>query len=157
MSCPRIRRHYTPHPFLQRHRPEHTNQDCHAWSQTHTNDQHTSPSPNPFCRRLLWQIESLLLTAMQLFLNKIHTYQIMLLGRWSSDALLRYIRRQVQEFSEGLSDTMIKKEFFMIPDVETSDSQDPRTRNTASFSMASSNDSTILGARFPVPAVSTWS
>ena len=31
-------------------------------------------------------------TVMQLFLNKVSTYQIMLLGRWSSDAFFRYIR-----------------------------------------------------------------
>ena len=95
-------------------------------------------------------------TAMQLFLNRIPTYQMMLLGRWSTDAFLRYIRRQVQEFSEGLSQSMVKKEFFTIPEVEVVDTHDPRTRNTASFSTASYNDLNILGAPHPNPAVSTW-
>lgn len=34
-------------------------------------------------------------TAKQIFLNSVPTFQIMLLGRWSSDAFLKYIRRQV--------------------------------------------------------------
>ena len=54
-------------------------------------------------------------TAMQLFLGKIPTYQIMIIGRWSSDAFLKYIRRQVQEFSEGLSSTMTEHEFSPFP------------------------------------------
>ena len=95
-------------------------------------------------------------TAMQLFLNKVPTYQIMLLGRWSSDAFLRYIHRQVNEFSAGLSDLMIKQDFFTIPDIETVEHNDLRTQNTASFATASSNGRQILGARFPNPAVSTW-
>ena len=65
-------------------------------------------------------------TAIQLFLNRIPTYQIMLLGRWSSDAFLRYIRRQVQEISEGLSQSIVKKEFFTIPEVRVVDTHDPR-------------------------------
>ena len=95
-------------------------------------------------------------TAMQLFLNKIPTYQIMLLGRWSSDAFLKYIRRQVQEFSSGLSRSMIDKEFFTIPEVETVDNNDPRSRNTASFSTSAASGSNPRGTRFPSPAVHTW-
>ena len=50
-------------------------------------------------------------TVMHLFLNKVSTNQIMLLGRWLSDAFLRYIRRQEQEFSSGLNECMINKIF----------------------------------------------
>lgn len=57
-------------------------------------------------------------TAMQLFLNKYPTFQIMLLGRWSSDTFLRYIRRQVLEFSSGISESMVNQEFYTVPDVE---------------------------------------
>jgi len=40
----------------------------------------------------------------------------MLLGHWSSDALLHYIRKQVQEFTTGVSSKMIEKaNFFTIP------------------------------------------
>jgi hypothetical protein len=36
----------------------------------------------------------------------------MILGRWSSDAFLHYIRKQVQEFSKGISQKMISNERF---------------------------------------------
>ena len=93
---------------------------------------------------------------MQLFLNKIPTFQIMLLGRWSSDAFLKYIRRQVQEFSSGLSTAMVNKEFFTVPEVEDIDDNDPRTRNTASFASTPASGNSVRGARFPHPAVHTW-
>ena len=96
-------------------------------------------------------------TAMQLFLAKIPTYTIMLLGRWSSDAFLRYLRRQVLEFSRGLSEVMNENEFYTIPEIERVNPEDPQTRNTASFASAAGSGPTIVGARFPRPAVSTWS
>jgi hypothetical protein len=40
---------------------------------------------------------------MAMFLAKVPVYTIMLLGRWSSDDFLRYIRKQVKEFSKGIS------------------------------------------------------
>ena len=95
-------------------------------------------------------------TAMQLFLNKYPTYQIMLLGRWCSDAFLKYIRRQVLEFSAGISESMIQKDFYTVPEVEYVDPNDPRTRNTASFATASGNGGSAMGARYPTAAVHTW-
>jgi len=65
--------------------------------------------------------------AMAMYLAHIPVFTIMLLGRWSSDAFLRYIRKQVKEFSNGVSSKMITKEcFFTIP---SSPDQDPRTAN----------------------------
>jgi len=53
--------------------------------------------------------------AMAMYLAKVPVYTIMLLGHWSSDAFLRYIRRQVKEFSKGVSQRMIMNEkFFTI-------------------------------------------
>jgi hypothetical protein len=53
--------------------------------------------------------------AMAMYLAGVPVYTIMLLGRWSSDAFLRYIRRQVKEFSRGISKKMITNErFFTI-------------------------------------------
>ena len=72
--------------------------------------------------------------AMALYLNKRAISTIILLGRWSSDAFLLYIRRQVQEFSAGVSADMVSQEsFFTIPDLDKSDDADPRTRNCQSF------------------------
>ena len=36
--------------------------------------------------------------AMAMYLGEIPVYTIMMLGRWSSDAFLRYIRKQVEQF-----------------------------------------------------------
>ena len=45
-------------------------------------------------------------------------FTIMMIGRWSSDAFLRYIRKQVEQFSHSISKRMIKNQFFRhIPDV----------------------------------------
>ena len=95
-------------------------------------------------------------TAMQLFLNKFPTFQVMLIGRWSSDAFLKYIRRQVLEFSAGISESMVQKEFYTVPEVEYADPNDPRTRNTASFATASGNGGRAMGARYPTATVHTW-
>ena len=63
--------------------------------------------------------------AMSMYLTGTPVYVIMLIGRWSSDAFLRYIRRQVQEFSTGVSSNMIKAEhFFTIPEANV---EDPRS------------------------------
>jgi hypothetical protein len=65
--------------------------------------------------------------AMAMYLAGIPVYIIMLIGRWSSDAFLLYIRKQVQEFSKNISQNMITNEnFFTIP---TASIEDPRIRN----------------------------
>jgi len=40
--------------------------------------------------------------AMAMYLAGVPVFTIMLLGRWSSDAFLRYIRKEVQEFISEL-------------------------------------------------------
>jgi len=50
--------------------------------------------------------------AMAMYLAGVPVFTIMLLGRWSSDAFLRYIRKEVQEFSLSVSSKMITKEKF---------------------------------------------
>jgi hypothetical protein len=44
---------------------------------------------------------------MAMYLARIPIFTIMLLGHWSSDAFLRYIRKEVQEFSSSVSSKMI--------------------------------------------------
>ena len=65
---------------------------------------------------------------MAMYLAGVPVYTIMLLGRWSSDAFLRYIRRQVQDFSNGVSRKMIlSPDFYTIPDHQTHvHTEDPR-------------------------------
>jgi len=60
--------------------------------------------------------------AMAMYLAGVPIFTIMLIGRWSSDAFMRYIRKQVKEFSEGISSKMIHHEqFFTIPSEKPSD------------------------------------
>ena len=90
--------------------------------------------------------------AMAMYLNGIPVYTIMLLGRWSSDAFLRYIRKQVTEFSNGVARKMIQNpKFHHIPDP---DRNDPRTRHNALSFTANMG----LGDSVPVnrSAFSVW-
>jgi hypothetical protein len=73
--------------------------------------------------------------AMAMYLNGIPVYTIMLLGRWSSDAFLRYIRKQVTEFSKGVARKMIQRPvYFHISHAER---EDPRTHNRQSSAATS--------------------
>jgi hypothetical protein len=52
---------------------------------------------------------------MAMYLAGVPVFTIMLLGRWSSDAFLRHIQKQVKELSSGVSDKMIShNNFFTI-------------------------------------------
>jgi hypothetical protein len=67
--------------------------------------------------------------AMAMYLASVPVFTIMLIGRWSSDAFLRYIRRQVLQFSAGVSTRMVSPQaqnFFTIPDFAD---EHPRTRS----------------------------
>ena len=50
--------------------------------------------------------------AMALYLAGVPVFSIMLVGRWSSTAFLKYIRKQVQEFLQGISSKMIEVQSF---------------------------------------------
>ena len=65
---------------------------------------------------------------MAMYLTQTPVYTIMLIGRWSSDAFLRYIRTQVQDFARGVSRNMVQSEdFFTVP--SSASLEDPRTSN----------------------------
>jgi hypothetical protein len=77
---------------------------------------------------------------MSLFLAKEPVHKIMILGRWSSDAFLAYIRPQVQEWTSGMSVHMTSVEDFHIARPSTSSSghdhnsrhpEDPATTRNA--------------------------
>ena len=54
--------------------------------------------------------------AMMMYLAKTPPYTIMMIGRWSSNAFLKYIEKQVLEFSKGVSKKMLLcNTFFNIP------------------------------------------
>jgi hypothetical protein len=63
--------------------------------------------------------------AMAMYLAGVPVFTIMMLGHWSSDAFLRYIRKK--EFSTGISKKMIQNEnFFTMPHASN---EDPRSAN----------------------------
>ena len=96
--------------------------------------------------------------AMALYLKKRMVSTIMLIGRWCSDAFLLYVRRQVQEFSAGVSADMVSQEdFCTIPDLEEHDILDPRTRNPQSFANTISlNGPNAATAHVKRPAMHVW-
>jgi len=55
--------------------------------------------------------------AMGMFLAGTPVYTIMLMGRWSSDAFMKYIRKQVLSLSHGIATKMLTFErFYTVPD-----------------------------------------
>eukprot|EP00957_Ditylum_brightwellii_P121545 9270209-Ditylum_brightwellii.AAC.1 len=53
----------------------------------------------------------------------------MLVSRWSSDAFLLYIHRQVQEFTKNVSSLMISNKLFFTTPGEQANSEDSRARH----------------------------
>jgi len=91
--------------------------------------------------------------AMAMYLNGVPVYTIMLLGCWSSDAFLRYIRNQVESFGSGVSSKMIVTSCFLHVSHST-DLEDPRTsRNPAS---STANMGMGSGSNINRNAFSVW-
>ena len=69
--------------------------------------------------------------AMAMYLDAVPTFSIMMIGRWSSDAFLKYIRKQVEQFSHNVSSRMLRHEsFFTTPDFQpTTSRHDTRMPN----------------------------
>ena len=88
---------------------------------------------------------------MAMYLNGVPVYTIMLLGRWSSDAFLRYIRKQVESFGSGVSSKMIVTSCFLHVSHSTN-LEDPTSRNPASFTanMGMGSGSNINRSAFSV-------
>ena len=68
--------------------------------------------------------------AMAMYLEEFPVYVIMMTGRWSSDAFLRFIRKQVEQFSHNVSSRMLRFELHrhMIDNVLTISRFNPRQR-----------------------------
>ena len=63
---------------------------------------------------------------MLMYLNSIPVYTIMLVGRWSPEAFLLYIRKQVLSFTKGISSKMLLKEdFYTILEEQETSPEDP--------------------------------
>ena len=96
--------------------------------------------------------------SMVIYLGECPVYTIMLIGRWSSDAFLGYIRKQVEQFSHNVSKRMIWFLFHRhIPDLEpTASHMDPMQRNNPDNAETRGNIGGNLLRRFRLPAMSLY-
>ena len=81
-----------------------------------------------------------------------------MIGRWSSNALLRYIRKQVEQFSHNVSSRMLKFEMHNhLPGVEPRISHmDPRQRNHRDNAETRRNIGGDLSRRVQLPSFSLF-
>ena len=96
--------------------------------------------------------------AMAMYLGEVPVYSIMMIGRWSSDAFLRYIRKQVEQFSHNVSKRMITFQYFRhIPEQDPRISHhDPRQRNHPSNAETRRNVGGDTTRRARLPAFSLF-
>ena len=93
--------------------------------------------------------------AMAMYLGECPVYTIIMIGRWSSDAFLRYIRKQVEQFSHNIYLIMICFHFHRhIPDLEPAVSHlDPRQSTHLDNSKTRCNIGGNLSRRVRFPAM----
>ena len=91
--------------------------------------------------------------AMAMYLGECPVFMIMLIGRWSSDAFLRYIRKQVMEFIQNVAKKMLScQNFRHIPDVNRRiPSDDPRIQNHPNNAETRKNVGGDLSRRVRLP------
>mmetsp|Transcript_44917 Transcript_44917/g.137163 ORF Transcript_44917/g.137163 Transcript_44917/m.137163 type:complete len:126 (-) Transcript_44917:320-697(-) len=90
--------------------------------------------------------------AMAMYLANVPVYTIMLVGCWSSDPFLLYIGKQVQEFTQGVSQKMVLTEdYYTIPD-EAAGAENPRVYGDRNNFSASAQNGARLGRRVEVPS-----
>jgi len=96
--------------------------------------------------------------AMSMYLGECPVYTIMMIGRWSSDAFLLYIRKQVEQFSHNVSIRMLRFESFRhIPDLAPQVSHlDPRQRNHPDNAETRRNVGGISSRRAQLPSFSLF-
>ena len=97
--------------------------------------------------------------AMEMYLAAVPVYTIMLIGRWSSDAFLRYIRKQVEQFSKDVAQKMLThRSFRTISDIapRVVSNEDPRQRNHRDNPETRRNIGRDASRRVQLPAFSLF-
>ena len=96
-------------------------------------------------------------TAMSMYLDNVPDYTITIIGRWSNDVFLRYIRKRLEQFSHNVSSRMIKHPHsYHIPTFNPQSRRlDPRTPNSpdnfgsrANNGGGSSSSTSVISSRF---------
>ncbi len=97
--------------------------------------------------------------AMAMYLGECPVYTIMFIGRWSSDAFLRYIQKQVMEFSHNVSKKMLKfQNYRHIPNFDHRiHTNDPRVRNDPNNAKTRQNVSGDTSRRTRLPSFAQFS
>ena len=96
--------------------------------------------------------------AMTMYLGECPVYVIMMIRRWSSDAFLRYIRKEVEQFSHNVSSQMLRFELHhhvrdYVPIVSR---LDPRQRSHPDNEETRRNVGGNLSQRSRLPAFSLF-
>jgi hypothetical protein len=96
---------------------------------------------------------------MAMYLGECAVYTIMLIGRWSSDAFLRYIHKQVMEFSQNVAKKMLTyQNFCHIPDIHRQiPRDDPRQGNNPNNAKTRWNVGGNMLRQARLPAFSLYS
>ena len=96
---------------------------------------------------------------MAMYLGKCPIYTVMLIGRWTNDAFLRYIRKQVMEFSHNVSKRILKfQNYRHIPNFKHQiPSNDPRVRNDPNNAETRRNVSGDTSQRARLPSFAQFS
>ena len=97
--------------------------------------------------------------AIEMYLARVPVYTIMLIGRWSSDAFLRYIQKQVGQFLQDVAKKMLThRSFQRIPDIapRVVSNEDPRQRNHRDNAKTRRNIGCDTSQRVQLPAFSLF-
>ena len=96
---------------------------------------------------------------MAMYLGECAVYTIMLIGQWSSDAFLGYIRKQVMEFSQNIAKKMLSyQNFCHIPNIHRQiPGDDPRQRNNPNNAKTRWNVGGNMLRQARLPAFSLYS
>ena len=94
---------------------------------------------------------------MAMYLGECPIYTIMMISRWSSNAFLRYTRKQIEQISHNLSCKMLRfKTHRHIPDLQRISHMDPRQRNHKDNIETRNNVGGNLSCRVQLPAFSLF-
>jgi hypothetical protein len=95
--------------------------------------------------------------AMAMDLGECSVYTIMMIGRWSREAFLRYIRKEVKQFSHNVWTRMLKFETHRhIPEPPRVPNLDPRQHNHRDNAEIRRNVGGDLSHRVQLPAFSLF-
>jgi hypothetical protein len=90
--------------------------------------------------------------AMAMYLGGVPVFAIQMIGRWSSDSFMRYIRKQIEEFTYDVSQKMLTMQHFRhVPNNATTSPQRTEYGGSASLMLLSNDNESGGTAPFQPP------